>query len=52
LSSALCHLGNISTRLGRALEFDGEKELFVDDAEADKMLKREYREHFATPKGV
>jgi hypothetical protein len=34
------------------LEFDGEKEQFIGDEDANKMLKRDYREHFATPKNV
>jgi len=38
LSAALCHLANISYRLGRELEFDGEKERFVSDKEANLML--------------
>lgn len=48
-STALAHLGNISYRLERELEFDGDKEQFVDD-EADAMLKREeYREPYVVP---
>jgi predicted dehydrogenase len=45
-SSALPHLANISYRLGRELRFDGAKEKFVKDPEADKMLTREYRKPF------
>jgi len=97
LSSALCHLGNISYRLGeqvpgdtpfpaygdneevqkswarikegldqalgvkldttnyqlgRLLEFDAEKEQFVGDAEANKLLTREYREPYVVPEKV
>jgi predicted dehydrogenase len=91
-SSALCHLGNISYRLGEVaaedqivermgendvvqeslaavtenvkgvfpeldpaftlgpkLKFDPEKEQFVGNAEADKLLTRDYREPFAVP---
>ncbi len=49
-SSALPHLGNISYRLGRELIFDGKKEKFVDDDEADEMLRRkEYREPYVVP---
>lgn len=51
-SSALCHLGNIAFRTGRALAFDPTKEQFTGDEAAGKMLRREYREHWATPKGV
>jgi len=49
-SSSLPHLGNISYRLGRELTFDGRREQFVDDAEANSLLKREeYREPFVIP---
>ncbi len=95
LSSALCHLGNISYRLGelrpitrddpfgdnaegneafrrmrehlssvgvdlsktqlkvgRTLKFDPVKEKFIGDAEADRMLTREYRRPFVVPDGA
>lgn len=45
-SCALIHLGNISYRLGRSLEFDPETMKFKNDEEANSMLKREYREPF------
>lgn len=45
-SSALPVMANISYRLGRELRFDGTKEKFVKDAEADKMLTREYRKPY------
>ncbi len=49
-SSSLPHLGNISYRLGRELTFDGRREQFVDDAEANSMLKREeYRDPYVIP---
>ncbi len=49
-STALAHLGNISYRLDRELEFDGDEEQFVDDDEADAMLKREeYRDPYVVP---
>ncbi len=47
LSSALCHLANISYRLGRALKFDPKAENFGGDSEANAMLTREYRSPFA-----
>ncbi len=43
LSSALPHLANISYLVGRDLTFDGKKEKFVGDKEADKLLARKYR---------
>ena len=49
MSTSLCHLGNIATRLGRALQFDGEREQFVGDDEANALVSREYREHWGTP---
>lgn len=48
-SSVLAHIGNIAYRLGRELKFDGATERFVDDAEANAMLKATYREPFAVP---
>ncbi|MEZ6066351.1 MAG: Gfo/Idh/MocA family oxidoreductase [Planctomycetaceae bacterium] len=41
-----CHLGNISMRLGRKLQWDPQTERFVNDAEADGWLKREQRAGF------
>jgi predicted dehydrogenase len=52
LSTALCHLGNISTRLGRSLSFDPQREQIVGDDEANAMVRREYRSHWGTPRGV
>lgn len=37
------HLGLISYRLGRQLNWDSSQEKFVDDKEADSFLSREYR---------
>lgn len=37
------HLGLLSYRLGRTLNWDSAKEKFVDDKEADGMLHRPYR---------
>jgi hypothetical protein len=51
-SCALIHLGNISYRLGRSLDFDPDKMKFVNDAEADALLTREYREPFVVPDKV
>jgi hypothetical protein len=53
ISASLCHLGNISTRLGRSLEFNPAKEIFDNDIEANTLLTRKYREaHWAIPKGI
>jgi len=40
-SSALPILGNISYRLGREVIFDGHREIFPGDPEANRFLKRE-----------
>jgi predicted dehydrogenase len=50
LSASLCHLANISTKVGRMLTFDPKTERITGDGEADKMLTREYREHWGRPK--
>ncbi|MBN9122220.1 MAG: Gfo/Idh/MocA family oxidoreductase [Planctomycetes bacterium] len=42
-SATICHLGNIGYRLNRKLAWDPAKELFVDDAAANKELSREPR---------
>lgn len=53
LSAALCHLGNLSTRLGRTLEFDPAREQVIGDNEANRLLGRTYRQdHWAVPKGA
>ena len=52
LSNAICHLGNISYRLGRKLDFDAETESFLHDPEAGQYLTREYRAPFTMPKNV
>ena len=52
-SNALIHLGNISYRLGRSLKFNGATEKFVNDPEADKMLRRvTYRAPYIVPDEV
>ncbi len=48
-SAALCHLALISTQLKRGLEFDPTTETFKNDAEANKLLTRDYREPFVVP---
>lgn len=50
LSTSLCHLGNIATRLGRSLEFHPAEERFLGDDEANRLIGREYRDHWGRPK--
>jgi predicted dehydrogenase len=52
LSSTLPHLANISYRVGRALRFDGKTETVVGDAEANRLLTREYRKPYVIPDKV
>jgi predicted dehydrogenase len=42
-SAVMCHLGNISTRLGRSLKWDAAKEQVIGDTQANQMLERPYR---------
>ncbi len=50
LSTSLAHLANIATRVGRSLTFDPQKEQFLGDDQANQLLRREYREHWGTPR--
>jgi predicted dehydrogenase len=52
LSSALCHLANISYRTGRNLQFDQKSETFPGDTEANSFLSRRYRGTFTVPAEV
>ncbi|TWT59802.1 Gfo/Idh/MocA family protein [Rubinisphaera italica] len=45
-SVSTCHLANISMRLGRPLKWDPQLEEFVNDADANSWLKRDYRAGF------
>ncbi len=45
-SVSVCHLANISMRLGRKLSWNPEVEEFVGDAEANNWLRREQRKGF------
>lgn len=52
-STFMCQLANISYRLGgRKLRLNAETESLVDDAEANKLLKREYRSPWVVPETV
>jgi predicted dehydrogenase len=41
--ATVCHLANISLRLGRRVRWDAAREEIIDDAEAARMLVRPYR---------
>lgn len=51
ISTASCILANLSMRLGRSLAWDAAKHQVVDDAEANKLLKRPYRAGYMHPAG-
>jgi len=51
LSATLCHLANISSRIGKSFEFNPETEQIVEQPEANALLSRNYREgHWAIPR--
>ncbi|REK10479.1 MAG: gfo/Idh/MocA family oxidoreductase [Planctomycetota bacterium] len=52
LTTTLCHLGNIATRVRAALEFDPATERITNSADAAALVRREYRDHWAVPRGV
>ena len=41
-TAVFCHLGNISTRLGRSLRWNADSETFLEDLEADRLLSKPY----------
>ena len=45
-SVSVCHLGNISCKLGRPVQWDPAAERFVSDPEADALLSRPQRRGF------
>lgn len=52
VSTVLCHLGNIVSRTGRTIHYDAKTETVKGDADANRLVKREYRAHWSTPKGA
>jgi predicted dehydrogenase len=48
-SAALCHMANIAMRVGRRLKFNAANERFIDDAEADTYLTKQYRKGYELP---
>ena len=52
LSVTLCHIANISYRLGRKLVFDPDTETFPGDKEANGLLTRKYRDPYVLPERV
>ncbi|QOY85586.1 Gfo/Idh/MocA family protein [Paludibaculum fermentans] len=52
ISTALCHLSNISYRVNRDLRFDPAKMQFSGDSEANGLLTRQYRSPYVVPNVV
>lgn len=52
ISTAWCHYGNIAYRMGRKLHIDAKTEGFLNDAEANGLLKRKYRAPWVVPEKV
>jgi len=49
---AVGFLANIVARVGRPLSFDPQREQITGDEEANRLVRRQYREgHWAVPKG-
>ena len=48
-STSMSLLGMLSLKVGRSVEWDGEKEVIVGDAEANRLLRREYRKPWIYP---
>lgn len=51
-SSTVCHLINIARWLGRKLQWDPDKEQFIDDDEANKLVDRPRRKPYELPEQV
>jgi hypothetical protein len=45
-SASLVHFSNISYRVGRKVTWDAARKVFVNDAEATKLLTRDYRKPY------
>lgn len=49
ISTASCILGNMAMRLGRELTWDADKQRVVGDDEANRLLRRPYRQPWVHP---
>jgi predicted dehydrogenase len=50
LSATIVHLSNIAARTRAVLEFDPQSEQITNHEEANAMIGRQYRDHWATPR--
>ena len=51
ISTASCILANLAMQLGRRLTWDAAKQQVVGDEEANRLLRRPYREPWVHPAG-
>jgi hypothetical protein len=51
-AAGICHLANISYRLGRRVTWDDAARKFAGDADANKMISRDYRKPYVVPEKV
>lgn len=49
-TARVAHLGNLAFKTGRRLYWDNDKRLFLNDKEANSLLKPDYRKPWAFPK--
>ena len=52
LSATIVHLANIAARTGEVLTFDPLQEQITSSDKANSLVQRQYREHWARPRGV
>lgn len=49
ISTASCIIANLAMDLNRPLQYDQKKQEFIGDAEANKLLSRDYRDPWKHP---
>jgi predicted dehydrogenase len=52
LSATIVHLANIAARTGEVLTFDPQQEKITSSERANALVQRQYRDHWARPKGT
>jgi predicted dehydrogenase len=52
ISTSCCILANLSMQLGRTLHWDAQKEMVTADEEANRMLRRPYRQPWIHPESA
>ncbi len=51
-SADLCHFANISYRVGRGLKWDNAAQAWLNDSEANSLMRRDYRQPYVIPEEV